>query len=262
MIVADLHVHTRNSDGTLALEAVPAIASRAGLDAVAITDHDRLHPSLDGPVGIRDDVTIIHGIELRVEASVGPIDLLGYGVEPTSELQRELDRLQRDRIERGRAMIERVEGHLGVDLDIEVREGIGRPHIARAITAHPDTDYDVDGAFEQLIGDGRPCYVARDIPSVSRGVALLKEACSIVGLAHPLRYADPAAAIDAARGIDAIERWYPYDTDVDTEPVERAIAQEGLLPTGGSDAHDDQLGRAGLTADAYHAVRTHLPTPT
>mgnify|MGYP000459968079 CR=1 FL=1 len=68
MVVADLHVHTPNSDGTLTLDRVPTVARAAGLEAVAITDHDRTHPDLDAPVSTRDGVDVIHGIELRVEA--------------------------------------------------------------------------------------------------------------------------------------------------------------------------------------------------
>ena len=270
-VVADLHVHTTNSDGVLTLDALPAAARLAGLDAVAVTDHDRFHPDLDMPVSTRDGLTVIHGIELRVEAGPQRVDLLGYGVEPTVALRDEVDRLQRDRIERGAAIVERVEARLGVDLDLQPREGLGRPHVARAIADHPDAPYDFQGAFDHLIGDGRPCYVARDVPSFERGRALLAESCAFVGLAHPLRYDDPAAALELTAELDAVERWYPYGRSeetaaddgesVDEALVDCAMAEYDLLPTGGSDAHDDRLGLAGLDSDAYQRVRERLPPP-
>lgn len=256
MVVADLHVHTTHSDGTLALDAVPGVAREAGLDAVAITDHDRLHPGLDAPVVEREGVSLIRGVELRVDAGDQRVDLLGYGVRPTADLRAACERVQRDRAERGRAIIECVESRLDVELDVEPRPGLGRPHVARAVAAA--TDYSVQDAFDRLIGDDGPCYVPRAVPSFERGRDLLADACDLVALAHPMRYPDPAAALDLCRTLDAVERWYPYDAPVDPAPIERAIERFDLLPTGGSDAHDDRLGRAGLDADAYRRVRARL----
>lgn len=261
--VADLHVHTTCSDGTLVLNEIPAAARQAGIEAVAVTDHDRVHPNLSAPVSVRGDVAIVRGIELRVEVDAGPargmrVDLLGYGVEPTLALQRETDRLGRDRAERGAAIIKRVEDHLGIDLDLVPHPGMGRPHIARAIADHPQAPYDFQGAFDRLIGGDGPCFVPRQVPSFERGRNLLVSSCALVGLAHPFRYPDPVAALGLASELHAVERWYPYGREVDPGPVERAITEHGLLPTGGSDAHDDHLGRAGLPAEAYRRFRKHL----
>ncbi len=258
---ADLHVHTDRSDGTLPLEAVPAAARRAGVAVVGVTDHDRLQPDLPGPVCVREGVTLVHGIELKVDADGRRVDLLGYGVDPTPALAAEVERLQADRRERGRRIVERVEDRLGVELGLEVHEGLGRPHIARAIADHPDAGYGYREAFDELIGDGRPCFVAREVTDYETGRELLREACALVGLAHPLRYDDPEAAIELAAGLDAIERWYPYEGAVEAGPVERAIEAHGLLPTGGSDAHDETLGVAGVSAADYGPIAARLPAP-
>jgi len=256
MVVADLHVHTTRSDGSLPPDAVAGTAERAGLEAVAITDHDRLAP-IESPVVERAGVTVIGGIELRVTAGGERFDLLGYGLDPTPDLQAEIDRLQRDRIERARAIVSRVEDHTGVDLDVEYGPGIGRPHVARAI-ADSDAPYDYDGAFEHLIGDDGPCYVAREITPFQRGRELLAAACDLVSLAHPLRYDDPGAALALAGDLDAVELAYPYEGTVDRSPVESAIAEHDLLATGGSDAHGRSLGIAGLDRPAYRPVRGRL----
>ncbi|WP_435334513.1 PHP domain-containing protein [Haloarchaeobius sp. TZWWS8] len=254
MVYADLHVHTTNSDGQFTLDEVPAAAREAGIDVVAITDHDRLHPDLDEPVTEFGGVTVLHGIELRADAGDQRVDLLGYGVRQTAALTDLVTHIQRDRRQRGQAIIDCVEDRLGVDLGLEAREGLGRPHIARAVGDHPDTEYDYRETFDHLIGNGEPCFVARDVPSFQRGVEVLSEACGIVSLAHPFRYPDPEKALALCDSLDAVERYYDYGHEVDPEPVEAAVERYGLLVTGGSDAHDHELGLAGLTAEQYEPI--------
>ena len=255
MVVADLHVHTTNSDGALTLETLPGAAREAGVDVVALTDHDRLNPDLQTPIAVLDGLTVVHGIELRVDSPVGQVDLLGYGARRTDALVDELAALQQNRIERAGKIVDSVEDRLGVSLDIPLEPGVGRPHIARAID-ESDADYDYRGAFADLIGDDGPCYVAREIPDFETGRELLSEACGLVGLAHPLRYSDPEAALELTAHLDAVERWYPYGREVDVRPVERAIDAHDLVPTGGSDAHDETLGVAGLDSEAYQRFRS------
>jgi hypothetical protein len=256
MVVADLHVHTDSSDGTLSLAEVPAAAREAGVDVVAITDHDRL-ADLPRPVVHREEVTLVSGIELRVDAGFGKVDLLGYAARPTEALAAECDRIQRDRVERARRIVALVEEETGADLDVAFEPGVGRPHIARAIEAS-EADYDFREAFEQLIGDDGPCYVAREIPGFERGRELLAAACGLVGLAHPLRYDDPEAALALCESLDAVEYRYPYGREVDDRPVERAIETHDLVPTGGSDAHGRELGIEGLSRAEYRAFRERV----
>ena len=262
-VVADLHAHTTVSDGTMTLDEVPVAAREAGVDWIAVTDHDRIHPDLDAPVVERDGVRVVRGIELRVDAGFERLDLLGYGVEHTDALDAEIDRLQRDRRERGAAILDAVEERLGVDLHLEPRAGLGRPHIARAID-ESDASYDYADAFDELIGDDGPCYVAREVTALDEGSDLLDEACALVGLAHPFRYdhVDEALAVAAeAPAIDAIERFYPYGRAVDDERIDALAAEAGLLRTGGTDAHERTLGVAGLTDSAFEPVRERLPDP-
>jgi hypothetical protein len=259
-IVADLHAHTTVSDGTMAADELVDVARETGLDWVAITDHDRVHPDLSAPVVERNDLRVVRGIELRVDAGFERLDLLGYAVERTEALDDEIDRLQTDREQRGAAILDAVEDRLGVDLGVEPRPGLGRPHIARAIDESP-APYDYAGAFDELIGNDGPCYVAREVTKLERGVELLRDACAIVGLAHPFRYDDVGAALDVARELDAVERFYPYGRAVDDAKVERVAAESDLLLTGGTDAHERTLGEAGLTAETFAPVRERLPDP-
>ncbi|WP_435100958.1 PHP domain-containing protein [Halarchaeum sp. P4] len=268
MPYADLHVHTTASDGELTLNTLPDAARDAGVSAVAVTDHDTLHPGLDAPLTDHEGVEVVRGIELRVEAPAERVDLLGYGVTETPALRDELDRLQADRIERGQRIVENVEEYLGVDLGVESHEGFGRPHVARAVVAHPDTAYeDVSAVFADLIGDDGPCYVARDVTGFEQGRDLLADACGAVGLAHPLRYEDPDAALALCADLDAVEVHYPYDRpvghDADThedgpERVRRAVEEHDLLALGGSDAHGDELGTSGVERGEYRRLRRRI----
>jgi len=267
MVFADLHVHTTNSDGTLALPEVPSAAHDADVGAVAITDHDRLHPDLDDPLTLVSGVEIVHGIELRVDAGDQELDLLGYGVERTDDLEREVQRLQDDRVERARKIVSLVEDELGVRLEVDFEPGVGRPHVARAVVANPNTAYDELGpVFDDLIGDDGPCYVARQVPDFETGRDLLRDACGLVGLAHPLRYPDPDSALERCETLDAVENHYPYDRPVGQAPtdagrVDDAIERFDLLGLGGSDAHGRTLGKAGVDRDTYEIVRRSLPMP-
>ncbi|NGM68628.1 PHP domain-containing protein [Natronolimnobius sp. AArcel1] len=266
MPYADLHVHTTRSDGSLERDEVPAVANKYDVSVVALTDHDRLQP-VETPVVEREGVTIINGIELRVEVDEANaraaddgrrggqrVDLLGYGVEQTSDLEALVERIQSNRIERGQAIVENVEDRLGIELPVTVDDGFGRPHVARAIHAHPETEYDYEGAFDDLIGNDGPCFVPRDIPTFEHGQAVLTDACALVGLAHPLRYPDPEAALALTTDLEAVERWYPYGTDVDHSLVERAREENNLFATGGSDAHGTELGIEGLARAAYQQL--------
>ena len=249
-VVADLHVHTTASDGTLALEDVIAVASANDLDAIAITDHDRIHPELPEPITKQNGLTVIRGIEIKTMCPSGNhVDVLGYGVRSTPALETLTERIQTDRRERARRMCESLETHLNLQLDLAIRPGIGRPHIARAVAEQ--TDMSVQAVFDELIGDERPCHISRDIPDIANVSSVLSEAADLVALAHPLRYDDVNEAIAIATSLGAIERWYPYAGTVDTAQIDTAIARHGLVATGGSDAHSDEIGSTGLEEAAY-----------
>jgi predicted metal-dependent phosphoesterase TrpH len=270
MVYADLHVHTDHSDGTLSLADVPDAARASGVSVVGVTDHDRIHPELSAPVTERDGIEIVAGIELRVAAPAQRVDLLAYGLSPTDALRDELERIQRDRVTRGRAIVDCVEDRLGITLDVALVDGVGRPHIARAVVEHPETQYDQIGAvFDDLIGDGDPCFVARDVPDFADAVALLRESSALVSLAHPFRYPDPDRALAHCTHLDAVEAFYPYDGtrghDDGSEPdrgrLAETIAAQNLLETGGSDAHGTALGGAGLSKSQYEPIADRLPRP-
>lgn len=258
-VVADLHVHTTRSDGTVSPSRLASVAATAGLEAVAITDHDRL-PPFDAPFRQSAGTTVIAGIELRVAANaVGRVDLLGLGVRHTEALASATARLQRERIERARRMVTRLEAALDVTLEVDLDDGVGRPHLARAVADTTDLDY--QEVFERYIGEDGPCYEPRSVPTFDRGRRLLADAAAVVVLAHPLRYDDPMLALELVAELDGYEAVYPYDEGVDRRPLSR-LTDAGLLTTGGSDAHSaDAIGRCGLGREEFAPVARAIGLP-
>ncbi len=256
-VVADLHIHTTRSDGAVDPAALPGIAKQRRLNAVAITDHDRLPPS-SVPIRSIDGVTLISGIELRVDAgTAGRLDLLCYSISPTNALERLTKRLQEDRIDRANAMVERLESELDVSLAIGYNPGVGRPHIAAAVAAV--TELSPQEVFDHYIGSEGPCFVPREVPSFETGVRLLREAGGLVILAHPLRYRDSVGALDLVDRLDGVEMHYPYQEPIDTSPLESLPTHDRLVVTGGSDAHTlEDIGSCGLDEAAYKAFASHL----
>lgn len=261
-IYADLHMHTPNSDGEVTLEELPQIAKENNLQAVAITDHDKVHDGLSKPLEIIDGVEVISGIELRVESEYANerIDLLGYGVEPTNELKQTLKDIQNNRIKRTEKILDLIEEETNVRIDMEISTGTGRPHIARAIDESTELSYDYNQAFEKLIGNNCPAYVSREIPTFEKGIKLLKESCHFVSLAHPFRYNNPVEVLKLSQNLNGVECIYSYGDTFGTSGNELAnihldeIAVEwfDLNITGGSDAHTiKDIGTAGLMKSHY-----------
>ena len=256
-IVADLHVHTTRSDGTIHPEDIPRLALDHDLVAIAVTDHDRM-PPWDRPVSVREGVICIAAIELRVEShDAGRVDLLGYGLSQTDELAAEIERLQRDRQERAQQMGMLLAEELDIDLDVDYGVGVGRPHIAKAVANA--TELNEQAVFDRYIGDNGPCYVARQVPSFETGAELLKTACAFVVLAHPLRYDDVNAALALVDGLDGVEVAYPYGASVDRSILDEFLSTRQVIQTGGSDAHDEvSIASAGLDHDDFEPVARRL----
>jgi Predicted metal-dependent phosphoesterases (PHP family) len=260
-ICADLHIHTDASDGQMCLREVVGTAAQIGLRAIAITDHDRLHPQLDARISHSGGVEVIRGVEIRVTLDDVRVDLLGYGVTRTPQLDAMLRRIQRSRIERAAAMIRSLEDALDVTLGLSPSPGIGRPTIAAAVVAAVD-GYTIDRVFTELIGADCPHYVRRWVPDAAVAIDTLRAADALISLAHPYRYPDFDAATAAIDRLDAIEAFYPYGTDrqdlVDLGRLEQMAAAADLLLTGGSDAHGRTLGAAGVDVQTYDRFRSAL----
>lgn len=262
-IVADLHTHTTLSDGKTKPDEVTKIARENNLEAIALTDHDRVHSDFSKPLEVRDGVDVINSIELRVEVGdVGErIDVLGYGVTPTDSLESVLESIRQNRIVRAETIIDLIEDETGVRIEVDIDDSVGRPDIARAIDKNPNLDYSYESAFDTLISSDGCCYVSRDIPKFEYGIELLRESSSLVSLAHPYRYDNVVDILKKTQQLDGVECFYPYDVgsrssyDVGERSGNLDEIASGwfeLTMTGGSDAHHpDDTAKSGLDRQRY-----------
>src|SRR5438094_39774 len=137
MRFVDLHAHTTESDGTLAPAALVEEAARAGLAALAVTDHDTLGAlPAAREAGARLGVDIVAGVELScAHPLAADVHLLGYFARETPRFAARLAELRDARAKRGARIVEKLRA-VGVDItlaDVEKAPAVGRPHVARAL---------------------------------------------------------------------------------------------------------------------------------
>jgi predicted metal-dependent phosphoesterase TrpH len=256
----DLHTHSRASDGTQSPRELVRAAADAGLDVLALTDHD----TADGwneAVDAADEVglTLVRGMELSTRHHGRGVHLLAYLPDPTwPPLVRELDRVLAGRDSRVPGMVEKLRG-LGIDITVEdVRKvsgeatATGRPHVADALVAIGAVG-DRDEAFARYLASGRPAYTNRYATPLTEMIRIVREAGGVSVVAHPWgrgheELLDAAELGDlAAGGLAGVEVDH-QDHDAGQRARLRGITEElGLVVTGSSDHHgagksDHELG--------------------
>lgn len=274
--VADLHTHTTASDGTSTVEERVEQARERGLEAIAVTDHDRIAEEFEGRVERRGDVELVTGVEVRADCLDTKVEVLGYFVDPSSpELEAVLSTARRYRRERNREMVGRLAVATGLDLDYEtlaasVDGGLGRPHLADRLVEAGVVD-SIGEAFDEYLGTDGEVYVPMERVGHERVLEAVHEAGGVASLAHPGRIRSKRVPeiierlVDA--GLDGIEVRYPYDdsgpdayADVGVEAAAELAAEHDLLETGGSDCHGPgsgkfRIGEVRLPAEDYGALR-------
>jgi len=248
---ADLHLHSTASDGALSPAEVVRLARRAGLSAIALTDHDTMAgvpEALEAAAG--SDLWVLPGCELSVTAGSGELHLLGYQLAAdNAQLGQFLERATAAREGRGREIVARV-ARCGIAVSFEQVERaaagapIGRPHVAKALIASGVTRT-IDEAFDRFLGRGRPAYVPKELPTIDQATAVVRAAGGVSILAHPKdRATKPLLENLKARGLDGLEVRHPSHTGPVERELMRLAGELGLLMTGGSDAHGDGAASA------------------
>lgn len=246
---ADLHSHSSASDGTRPPAEVIVRAAAAGLDAIALTDHDTVAGMAEAVVALPPGLALIPGMELSCRRDGHSVHLLAYLFDPEHPgLARQCEAIRNGRVERAMAMVAKL-NELGVPVTWEqvtsIAAGgvIGRPHIARAMV-QAGAITSPDRAFSpEWIGPGGRAHVRRYALDPGEAIGLVHAAGGVTVLAHPFAvtrgWSVPEELIGelARAGLDGVEVAHP-----DHDPQQRehlaAVAREfGLAATGGSDDH-------------------------
>ena len=254
----DIHIHTTFSDGHNTPTEVVALAKKAGLSLMAVTDHDTVAGVEEGVESARAaGITCLAGIEFSTYLKE-EVHVLGYNV-PYQDMQflDEVAKLQNLRRKRVLRVVEKLRHHgvkieVGDELDVP---SAGRSHVAELLVKQGFVRSKAE-AFDKYIGKGAPCYVDGMRVSPADAVSLVARSGGVAVLAHPFRMWQakqlPAIVEDLVKeGLKGLEVYYPnYGQDV--RAGLKAIAKRyGLICTGGSDYHSAQYSTAIGTAGAY-----------
>ncbi len=280
---ADLHVHSDASDGTDSPAEVMRRAAAAGLDVVALTDHDTVAGHPQARRALPDTLTLVPGMELSARLD-GPrrgvpggssprgqhsLHLLAYLFDPGQpELAEQTQRIRDDRVLRARAMVAALAG-LGVDITwdqvaaIAGTAVVGRPHLARAMVDSGAITEPGQAFSRDWIGAGGRAYVDRYALDPVRAIGLVRAAGGVAVLAHPragrdFHVTDDQIAMLAAAGLAGVEVFHP-DQPESQRPALLALARDlGLIATGGSDDHGGltghRIGAQTTPAEAYEQL--------
>ncbi|HID55428.1 TPA: PHP domain-containing protein [Candidatus Poribacteria bacterium] len=262
----DLHVHTTASDGTYSPAEVIELAKKAGLAAIAITDHDTLSGAIEGVKLSREmKFEVIGGVELSSDLNGTDVHILGYLITRYRIIQKVLDELQNLRSTRAERMVRKL-NRLGINISIEdvLREArgdsIGRPHIAAAMVRRgivPSTRY----AFRYYIGDNGPAYIPKPKLTPIQAVELILASGGVPVMAHPgLTENDHIIEELVKHGLRGLEVFYPMHDEGQIERYLEMAEREGLIVTGGSDFHgatkpDIQIGSVTVGYESIERLR-------
>jgi len=256
--VIDLHLHTTASDGRLTPTALVALAARAGLRVVSVTDHDTVAGLAEAreAAGVHD-VRLVNGIEMTAVDAGRDVHVLGYFFDPEDpELSRFLHTQRLARIDRVREIADRLHA-LDCDIDVEALlaatptasgRSVGRPLVADALVAAGHA-VDRRDAFDRLLGQGCPAFVPRCGPDVRAVAEAIANASGVASLAHPgLLGTDERIPGYAASGLAAIEARHRDHSPADEERYRGLARALDLAVSGGSDFHGEHESRDGSLA--------------
>lgn len=270
----DLHVHSNASDGTDTPGEVMRRARAAGLDVVALTDHDTTAGVAEAERALPAGLTLVSGMELSCLMGPHSVHLLGYLFDPADpHLAAECARIRESRRSRARRMVARLRA-LGVQVTWEQvraiagRGTVGRPHIARAMMAAGAIKRFEHAFTEDWLAPGGRAYVTRYAPAPERAIALVRAAGGVTALAHPRAGGGWHFPLDrlpslVSAGLAGIEIGHPNHSQEERTQLRCAAAEAGLIELGSSDDHGTLTGhRIGCetTSPASYERLTALAT--
>jgi predicted metal-dependent phosphoesterase TrpH len=251
---ADLHSHSTASDGTRPPAEVMRRAAAAGLDAIALTDHDTVAGIAQAASALPDGLILVPGMELSCRRDGHSVHLLAYLFDADHpELAAQTELIRESRIGRAREMVAKL-AELGTGVTWEqvaaiAGDGvIGRPHIARAMIAAGVIDSFDEAFTPEWIGAGGRAHVRRYALDPVEAVRLVGAAGGVCALAHPFAetrgWLVPGDLIRelAAAGLAGVEVAHPDHSRAERRQLAGLVAELGLVATGGSDDHGELTG--------------------
>jgi predicted metal-dependent phosphoesterase TrpH len=249
----DLHSHSCCSDGALPPEALVERAAAAGVQVLALTDHDTT-AGLEAASRRAAElgVQLVAGVEISCSWRSQSIHVLGLWIDPANAaLRAALDAQAARRESRMRAICQRLTrlGLPGEELlqAVGAQPGIAtRTHLAAAMVER-GLARSIDDVFRKYLARGRAAQIAADWPAMASAVGWIVGAGGAATLAHPARYKLSAGGRRkmledfAAAGGAALEVVSGSNAAHHIEPCARWAASAGLAGSIGSDFHDPRL---------------------
>jgi hypothetical protein len=256
----DLQSHSIHSDGELSPRAVVEAAAAAGVELLALSDHDSTEGVAEALAAAADvSIKLVPATEISVIDPAGAdLHLCAYLIDPSEPaLHAQLKRSRDDRLARAWRMAAALqeEGFV-IDEDFlraraDAGQTIGRPHLAQAVTRHPDNAErlardgltDPTALLVAYLIEGKPAFRERDAPTAAEAIELIHGAGGVAVWAHPFwDVKDPAEAIAVlerfvAAGLDGVEAFYVAHDEPQTKLMVDEATRLGLLTTGSSDFH-------------------------
>lgn len=259
----DLQSHSTHSDGALSAAEVVERAAQAGVQLLALSDHDTISGVSEAiAAGERHGVKVVPAVEISAVDDGAPapreLHVLGYCIDHTGPtMTAKLTDFLADREARTLRMAAALK-ELGFELDedeiqtrIAAGQPIGRPHLAEAVLRPPANAArlqeegidDVGSLIRAYLIEGRPAFRLRETPTVAQAVEAIHEAGGVAIWAHPFWDIEaPAEVLDSidrfhALGIDGVEAFYVSHDREQTQLIADRCAELGLLTTGSADFH-------------------------
>ena len=274
----DLQSHSTYSDGVLAPSDVVARAADAGVQLLALSDHDTVDGVAEAiAAGREHGVSVVPAVELSsVDPAGEDLHVLGYGIDhEDAGLAASLRDYRADRTGRIGRMVDAVK-ELGWAVDTSVLEGRdapGRPHLATAVFTHPDNRERLEAEGLATSTDflvaylipGTPGFRGRSTPTVDEAIATIHAAGGVAVWAHPYWDISDDAEVEAClrrfaeAGLDGVEAFYVTHTREQTLRLLALADELSLLTTGSTDFHGpDHPKFAGFAGFELHGAEPRL----
>ena len=191
----DLHNHSTRSDGLLSPTQLIELAARAGVDAIALTDHDTTEGLAEaGEAARRLGILWVPGVEISVSWGDTTLHIVGLNIDPEAPAMIAGLKSIRDgrlgRAERVAQMLKSmgIPGALEGALALAPNESVlSRTHFARFLVGAGAVK-DTQAAFDKYLAKGKPAYVAHQWATLPDAVKWIVASGGIAVLAHPGRY--------------------------------------------------------------------------